>query len=86
MDRGIAAFNDCRSRLEGFRFSFYRRPQGLVFRHLPRRIDGLQTEIVKGEIQEGASVVVGEARANTESGSSNPFAPKLFSGSGNKQQ
>jgi HlyD family secretion protein len=44
--------------------------------------DGLQTEIVKGEIQEGGAVVVGEARANTESGTSNPFTPKLF----NKKQ
>jgi HlyD family secretion protein len=48
--------------------------------------DGLQTEIVKGDVQEGASVVVGESRPNTDSGGSNPFAPKLFSGSGNKQQ
>jgi HlyD family secretion protein len=48
--------------------------------------DGLQTEIVKGDIQEGANVVVGESRPITESGNSNPFAPKLFSGSGNKQQ
>jgi HlyD family secretion protein len=48
--------------------------------------DGLQTEIVKGDIQEGANVVVGETRANTDSGTSNPFAPKMFSGSSNKQQ
>jgi HlyD family secretion protein len=44
--------------------------------------DGLQTEIVKGDIQEGAYLVVGEARANTESSTSNPFTPKLF----NKKQ
>lgn len=48
--------------------------------------DGLQTEIVKGDIQEGATVVVGEARPTIDSGTSNPFAPKMFSGSGNKQQ
>src|SRR5262249_39774660 len=48
--------------------------------------DGLQTEIVKGDLQEGAAVVVGEARANADSGTSNPFAPKMFSGSSNKQQ
>ena len=44
--------------------------------------DGLQTEIVKGDLQEGAAVVVGEARANAEGGTSNPFTPKLF----NKKQ
>lgn len=48
--------------------------------------DGLQTEIVKGDIQESGNVVVGEARANVENGTSNPFAPKLFGGSSNKQQ
>jgi HlyD family secretion protein len=48
--------------------------------------DGLQTEIVKGDIQEGATVVVGEGRANSNGGTTNPFAPKMFSGSGNKQQ
>jgi HlyD family secretion protein len=48
--------------------------------------DGLQTEIVKGDIQEGTTLVVGEGRANTDGGgTSNPFAPKMFGG-GNKQQ
>jgi HlyD family secretion protein len=48
--------------------------------------DGLQTEIVKGDIPEGATVVVGEGRANDAGNTSNPFAPKLFGGSSNKQQ
>jgi HlyD family secretion protein len=48
--------------------------------------DGLQTEIVKGDIREGDTVVVGESRPNSDNGTSNPFAPKMFSGSGNKQQ
>ncbi len=48
--------------------------------------DGLQTEIVKGDVQEGAAVVVGESRPSSDNGNSNPFAPKLFSGGGNKQQ
>lgn len=42
--------------------------------------DGLQTEIVKGDIQEGAAVVVGESRPEDNAGTSNPFAPKLFGG------
>ncbi len=46
--------------------------------------DGLQTEIVKGDIQEGATVVVGESRADDNAGTSNPFAPKLFNN--NKKQ
>jgi len=48
--------------------------------------DGLQTEIVKGDIQEGDTAVVGESRPSTDNGTSNPFAPKMFSGGGNKQQ
>ncbi len=46
--------------------------------------DGLQTEILKGEVQEGAAVVVGESRADENDSTSNPFAPKLFGG--NKKQ
>jgi HlyD family secretion protein len=46
--------------------------------------DGLQTEIVKGDIEEGATVVVGESRPEDNGGTSNPFAPKLFNG--NKKQ
>jgi HlyD family secretion protein len=45
--------------------------------------DGVMTEIVGGAVQEGASVVVGESRAESAGGTKNPFAPKLFSG--NKQ-
>jgi HlyD family secretion protein len=51
--------------------------------------DGLQTEIVKvikGELAEGATVVVGEGRPSDNGGTSNPFAPKMFGGSSNKQQ
>jgi HlyD family secretion protein len=42
--------------------------------------DGLSTEIVGGDIEEGAAVVVGESRAGDGSGTTNPFAPKMFSG------
>jgi HlyD family secretion protein len=48
--------------------------------------DGLQTEIVKGDIPEGAKVVVGEGRANNGGGTSNPFAPKMFGGSNKPPQ
>lgn len=48
--------------------------------------DGLQTEIVKGEIAEGAKVVVGEGRAANGGGTSNPFAPKMFGGTKPQQQ
>jgi HlyD family secretion protein len=47
--------------------------------------DGLMTEIVSGEIEEGAAVVMGEARANA-SGTNNPFAPKMFGGGKKPQQ
>src|SRR5262249_42035678 len=40
--------------------------------------DGLNTEIVKGDIEEGAAVVIGETRAGEGGGTANPFAPKLF--------
>jgi HlyD family secretion protein len=44
--------------------------------------DGLMTEIVSGEIQEGTAVVVGENRAGEGGAGSvtNPFAPKMFGG------
>ena len=42
--------------------------------------DGIQTEIVGGDLKEGATVVIGEARANAAGGTSNPFAPKMFGG------
>jgi HlyD family secretion protein len=49
--------------------------------------DGLQTEILRGEIKEGESVMVGEGRPNTgNGGTSNPFAPKMFGGSNKPQQ
>jgi HlyD family secretion protein len=47
--------------------------------------DGLMTEIVSGEIEEGAAVVMGESRANA-SGTNNPFAPKMFGGGKKPQQ
>jgi HlyD family secretion protein len=46
--------------------------------------DGLMTEVVGGDVQQGAAVVVGESRATGDAGAKNPFAPKLFGG--NKQQ
>jgi HlyD family secretion protein len=39
--------------------------------------DGLVTEIVSGELQEGTPVVVGESTEENTADSSNPFAPKL---------
>jgi HlyD family secretion protein len=48
--------------------------------------DGLQTEIVKGDIHEGDTVVVGEGRPTNDTATSNPFAPKMFGGGSNKQQ
>jgi HlyD family secretion protein len=42
--------------------------------------DGAMTEIVAGDIPEGATVVVGENRAGDGGGATNPFAPKMFGG------
>jgi len=42
--------------------------------------DGIQTEIVSGELVEAQSVVVGESQAADGEGTTNPFAPRLFSG------
>jgi HlyD family secretion protein len=39
--------------------------------------DGLVTEIVDGELQEDASLVVGETTADSSADSGNPFTPKL---------
>ncbi len=41
--------------------------------------DGLVTEIVGGELAEGQAVVLGEV-AEADSGTSNPFTPKMFGG------
>jgi len=41
--------------------------------------DGVNTEIVNGAIEEGASIVVGENRS-AGGGAKNPFAPKMFGG------
>jgi HlyD family secretion protein len=40
--------------------------------------DGLMTEIVDGDIQDGTAVVVGENRSAAGGGTKNPFAPKMF--------
>src|SRR5262245_12249348 len=48
--------------------------------------DGVMTEIVAGEIQEGDAIVLGESRANGDNGSTNPFAPKMFGGGGGKKE
>jgi HlyD family secretion protein len=43
--------------------------------------DGLNTEIVSGDLQEGVAVVLGETRPNDSGGTAkNPFAPKLYGG------
>ncbi|MFL5243664.1 MAG: HlyD family secretion protein [Gemmataceae bacterium] len=43
--------------------------------------DGLNTEIVGGDIEQGRAVVVGENRASDAAGGvSNPFTPKMFGG------
>jgi HlyD family secretion protein len=42
--------------------------------------DGLQTEIIGGDIREGTAVVIGESRASEGTGTTNPFTPKMFSG------
>ena len=40
--------------------------------------DGVHTEILGSELKEGTPVVTGEARANGEGSSSNPFTPQMF--------
>jgi HlyD family secretion protein len=47
--------------------------------------DGVNTEIVKGDIQDGAVVVSGENHGTATAGTNNPFAPKMFGGSGKKE-
>jgi HlyD family secretion protein len=42
--------------------------------------DGFMTEIVKGDLEEGAQLVVGESHQGDDNGTSNPFTPKLFGG------
>jgi HlyD family secretion protein len=44
------------------------------------RSDGFMTEIVKGDLEEGAQLVVGEGHKDDNGGTSNPFTPKLFGG------
>jgi HlyD family secretion protein len=47
--------------------------------------DGLMTEIISGDVQEGTEVVVREGRQNNGSGgTTNPFTPQIFGGK--KQQ
>ena len=48
--------------------------------------DGLMTQIVSGDIQEGATLVVGESHADANAGTKNPFTPKMFGGSGGKKE
>jgi HlyD family secretion protein len=47
--------------------------------------DGAMTEIVGGDLTEGAVVVGAAHQNNGDGGTSNPFTPKMFGG-GNKQQ
>jgi HlyD family secretion protein len=43
--------------------------------------DGLNTEVISGDLQEGLAVVVGESRSGDGGGGArNPFAPKLYGG------
>jgi HlyD family secretion protein len=39
--------------------------------------DGINTEIISDELQEGEEVVTGENHAETAGGASNPFTPKF---------
>jgi len=42
--------------------------------------DAAMTEIVSGDLSEGALVVVGEVRQNGNDGANNPFTPQVFGG------
>jgi len=58
-------------------------PDGEFVRPTSVRIgltDGVNTEVVKGDLKEGMAVVVGESRASEgdAAGTNNPFAPQLF--------
>jgi HlyD family secretion protein len=57
-------------------------------RPVPLRLglsDGVNTEVLAGELPEGAEVVIGESSSrNTENGG-NPFAPKMFGGGAKKE-
>jgi HlyD family secretion protein len=52
--------------------------------------DSVKTEIVKvisgGELPEHTQVVVGETKANSRAGSTNPFAPQIFRGNKPKEK
>lgn len=40
--------------------------------------DGVNTEVLSGDLREGMEVVTGEGRSNQLSGNANPFAPQMF--------
>ena len=42
--------------------------------------DGVNTEVLAGELPEGTEVVIGEASARNTDAGGNPFAPKIFTG------
>ena len=42
--------------------------------------DGSMTEVVSGDLEEGADVVVAEIRQNDGDKASNPFTPQVFGG------
>ena len=46
--------------------------------------DGAMTEVLKGDLQPGAALVVGENRGGGPEGTTNPFTPQMFGG--NKKQ
>jgi HlyD family secretion protein len=43
--------------------------------------DGVNTEIISGDLKDGSQVVVGEARQNGADNTTNPFMPQMFGGS-----
>ncbi len=43
--------------------------------------DGVMTEVVSGDLEEGTELVTGESRTTPGGGgTTNPFAPKIFGG------
>src|SRR5262249_26433814 len=42
--------------------------------------DGAMTEVVKGDLQPGATLVIGENHGGGPEGTTNPFTPQMFGG------
>jgi HlyD family secretion protein len=47
--------------------------------------DGAMTEVVKGDLEPGATIVVGETHAGGPEGTTNPFTPQMFGGNRRQQ-